>query len=223
VSRISATSGWRKSAESSIVTLGRHDQRVDLAEHRLLGDEAAVELLDELEHLTLFAGVVDRRFVDEPPALVRLVPDERLDMEPRERVGILRSHVLDLHAALARQHQQRPARAAVERNGEVVLLLDLGGALDQEAAHDVAADVETEDRARVLLGFVRPGGELHPARPAASAGEHLRLDDDRPTELLGCATGLRGRRCEPPLRHRDAVAAQELLALVLVQVHGGRC
>ena len=49
----------------------------------------------------------------------------------------------------------------------------------------MAADVEPEDLARLLLGVLRAVGELDPAGLAAPAGEHLRLDHDRPAELLG--------------------------------------
>ena len=38
---------------------------------------------------------------------------------------------------------------------------------------------------RLLLGVVRVVGELDPARLAAAAGQHLRLDDDGAAELLG--------------------------------------
>ena len=63
-------------------------------------------------------------------------------------------------------------------------------------------------------------GELDPAGLAAAAGQHLRLDDDRPAELRGRGPRLLGARREPPLGHGNAVAAEELLPLVLVQVHG---
>ncbi len=41
------------------LAVGRHDQRVDLAEHGVRLDEAAVELADDLQHLPLLVRVVD--------------------------------------------------------------------------------------------------------------------------------------------------------------------
>ena len=81
------------------------------------------------------------------------------------------------------------------------------------------ADVQAEDVARLLLGVGRVDGELDAAGLAAPAGEHLSLDDDRPAELLGGRTRLLGRRRKPPLRDRDAELPEELLALVLVEIH----
>jgi len=83
----------------------------------------------------------------------------------------------------------------------------------------VPADVETEDLLRLLLGVVRARRELDAARLAAAAGQDLSLDDDRAAELL-CGRARVLRRILPPaLRDRDADAPEELLPLVLVQVH----
>ena len=141
-------------------------------------------------------------------------------MEPHERLGALLGDLLDVDAALRREHVEQPLRAPVEREREVVLLRDVGGLLDPEPPHDVAADVEPEDLLRPLLGLVRVGGELDPAGLAAPAGEHLRLDDDRASEHLGRLACLGGGRREPPLGDGDPGALEELLALVLVEVHG---
>ena len=71
------------------------------------------------------------------------------------------------------------------------------------------------------LGVGGVVGELDAARLAAPAGQHLRLDDDLAAELLGGgARLLRGRR-EPAVGDGDAEAPEELLALVLVEIHGG--
>ena len=85
----------------------------------------------------------------------------------------------------------------------------------------MAADVETQDLARASLRLLGPFGELDAAGLAAPAGEDLSLDDDLAPELPGGDARLLRRRREPPFRYGDAVAAEELLALVLVQVHGG--
>ena len=52
--------------------------------------------------------------------------------------------------------------------------------------------------ARLLLGVVGIVGELDPARLAAPAGQHLRLDGHLPAELLGGAARLLRRRRDRP-------------------------
>ena len=143
-------------------------------------------------------------------------------MQPRERVGLRRGDLLDLDAALGREHEERRLLRAVERDGEVVLLRDVGRALDPELAHDVPADVEPEDRARLLLRVRRVVGELDAAGLAAPAGEHLGLDDDRAAELHRRGPRLLRRGREPAVGDGDAEAAEELLPLVLVEIHRRR-
>ena len=65
-------------------------------------------------------------------------------------------------------------------------------------------------------------GELDPARLAPPAREHLRLDDDGAAELLGRGARLFGRGREPTLGDRDPGLPEELLALVLVEIHERR-
>ena len=143
-------------------------------------------------------------------------------METNERVRVLLRDLLDLDAALRREHEERLLRAAVERDGEVVLSLDVRRLLDPELADDVAVDVEPEDVACLRLGVGGIVGELDAAGLAAAAGEHLRLDDDGAAELLGRLARLLRRRREPAVRDRDPDAPEEILALVLVKVHRRR-
>ena len=161
------------------------------------------------------------RAVDQPARDPGLKALRRVDVQTDQRVRILLRDLLDLDAALRREHEERLLRAAVERDREVVLLRDVGGLLDPELADDVAVDVEPEDAARLLLGVGRVVGELDAARLAAAAGEHLRLDDDRAAERRRRGAGLLRRDGEPAVGDRDADAAEELLALVLVEIHGG--
>ena len=147
---------------------------------------------------------------------------ERVDPQLDERVGALLGHLLDLHAALRREHVERLLGAAVEREREVVLLRDVGGRLDPELADDVPPDVEPEDLLRALLRLVRVRGELDPARLAAPAGEDLGLDDDGAAEHLRRLARLAGGRREAPVGDRDPDAPEELLALIFVEIHAAR-
>ena len=207
LSRISAMSGWRKSAlsstvnfESSAFTSPSGVTISGLISQSIASncDERRVELLDDRGDLLLLARVLDARAVDEPPRDPRLEAFERVDVQPDERVRVLLGDLLDLDAALRREHEERLLRAAVERDREVVLLRDVGRLLDPELAHDVAADVEAEDVARLLLGVGGILGELDAAGLAAAAGQHLRLDDDRAAELR------RRLRAPPPASSRAA-------------------
>ena len=62
--------------------------------------------------------------------------------------------------------------------------------------------------------------ELDAAAFAAAAGVDLRLDDDRHAQLLGDLAGLLGRGGDAAARHGHAVVGEELLRLVLVDLHG---
>ena len=104
-----------------------------------------------VRELLLLVRVLDARAVDEPARDPRLVALERVDVQPHERVGIVRGDLLDLDAALGREHEQRLLRAAVEGDREVVLLRDVGGLLDPELLDDMPADVQPDDVARLLL------------------------------------------------------------------------
>ena len=140
-------------------------------------------------------------------------------MQPHELLGLGGGDLLDVDPALGREHEERLLHASIERQRQVVLALDVRGLLDPEPADDVAADVHAEDRLRVALGLLRSRGELDAAGLAAPAGQHLRLDDDLAAELLGRLPRLGRRLGDAPLRDGDAEAAEELLALVLVEVH----
>ena len=199
--------------------VGRDDQRVDLGEHRVALDEAAVELSDDVRELLLLAGILDAGAVDKPARDPRLIALERVDVQANERVRVVGGDVFDLDAALHGEHEERLLRATVEGDREVVLLRDVGGLLDPELLDDVAADVEADHVLRLLLDVRRILGALDAARLAAPTGEYLRLDDHLRPELLGSGTRLRRRRRKAALRDRDAELLEELLALVLQKIH----
>ena len=67
--------------ERAHLAVRRHDQRVDLAEHRVALDERLVELLDEREDLLLLGRIGDPRAEDEPAALVGVVAGDRVDAD----------------------------------------------------------------------------------------------------------------------------------------------
>ncbi len=83
----------------------------------------------------------------------------------------------------------------------------------------MAVDVETEDVLCLLLDVVGALCELYPAGLAATAGQHLRLDDDGPAEVLRCCPRFLRRVGAEAVGDGNTDALEELLALVLVEVH----
>ena len=208
--------------ERAHLAFGRDDERVDLAEHRLRRDERLVELLDDRGDLLLLARILDAAVVHEPARVPRMAALERVDVEPHERVRARRGDLLDVHPALRREHEERLLRAAVEREREVVLALDVRGPLDPQLRDDVAADVHAEDLSGARFGLVRRARELDAAGLPTAAGEHLRLHDHRVAELVRRGSRLGRIEGETALRHRDPVLPEELLPLVLVEVQSAR-
>ena len=112
---------------------------------------------------------------------------QRVDVVADQLLGRLLGDLFDVDAALDAEHHQRLLGRAVEQHRGVVLGGDVRGVLDPQRAHDVAVDVHAEDVAGVLARLGLVGGELHAAGLAASADQHLRLDDDRVADLVGGA------------------------------------
>ena len=143
-------------------------------------------------------------------------------MDPRDRVGVLLGDLLDLDAALRREHPEVLLRGAVERERRVVLLGDVARLLDPQRLDDVALDVHAEDVRRRACGTSSAlAASLMPPALPAPADLHLRLDHDRVADAVGRRDGLVDGVTRLAGRHRDAVAREELLALVLEQVHLG--
>ena len=175
------------------------------------------------EDLLLLVRVLDPGAVDEPAGLPGLEALERIDVQARERVRVLLGDLLDLDAALGREHEQRLLLAAVEGDREVVLLGDVRGLLDPELLDDVAPDVEPEDVAR-LLPRRRPGSSASftpPALPRPPVST-CALTTTWPPISSAAARASSGVVASPPSDTGDAEAREQLLALVLVQVHRGR-
>ena len=144
---------------------------------------------------------------------------DRVDRHLGQRVGTLDRELLDLHAALVGRHREEGAVGAVEQVGDVVLLLDVGAGVDEHAVHGVALDVHAEDLLGVGLRVVRRLGDLDAAGLAAAADLDLRLDDGDAADLLGDRLGLVRRRRDLAEAHRHAVVLEQLLGLVLEQIH----
>ena len=168
-------------------------------------------------------GAVGRRRVEpgrrDPLTAHRLAQAvDRVDVDAGDRVGVLLGDLFDLDATLRRQHPEVELGGAVQRERRVVLLRDVARLLDPEDVDDVALDVEAEDGFGVRAAFIGVRGELDAAGLAAPADLHLRFDDDRVADLVGGRDrGVDRLHCLAR-RHGDAVAREQLLALILVEV-----
>ncbi len=68
-----------------------------------------------------------------------------------------------------------------------------------------------------LVGVV---GQLHAAGLAPAADVHLGLDDDGIADHVRRGDGVVDRLDRTSVGHRDAVAGEELLALIFEEIHG---
>ena len=119
----------------------------------------------------------------------------------------------------ADEHAEVLLLRAVEGEAGVVLLGDVGGDLDPDGLDDVALDVEAEDVAGVLADLVDVGRQLHAAGLAAATDVDLGLDDHRVADALGDGHGLVDGGAGFAVADGDAVLGEELLALVLEEIH----
>jgi hypothetical protein len=72
----------------------------------------------------------------------------------------------------------------------------------------------------VVAGLCGVGGDLDPARLAAAPDQHLGLDGAGIADALGRRDGVVDGRRDLAARHGDAVLREQLLALILEEVHG---
>jgi hypothetical protein len=153
--------------------------------------------------------------------------DRRIDVDLVDLLRRVRGDFLDVHAALGARHQRHALRRAIHHHADVELLLDVGALLDQQPAHLlpggaglVRHELHAEDLGGALAHFVERAREFHAAALAATARMDLRLDHPhRPAERLRGLHGVVDAERGNAARHRHAVAPEQLLALVLVDLH----
>ena len=114
-----------------------------------------------------------------------------------------------------RQHQQVLLGGAVERERGVVLLGDVAGPLDPHPLDDVPLMSIPKMFAACGAHLVGVVGQLDAAGLAAAADLHLRLDDDGVAGGIGLGDRLVDGLGDAARRHRDVVAGEVLLALIL--------
>ena len=198
--------------------VGREDQRVDLDEVGVELDERLVQLLEDRDGAAA-GGRVEPGAEDELAGVVVLDADQRVDVDPGDGRRVLLRHLLDVDAALGAHHPEVLLGRPVEGEGGVVLLADVAGLLDPHRADDVALDVHAQDVGGVQAGLVGGVGQLDAAGLAPPADLHLGLDHDRIAEPVGGGDGVVDGLDGLAGGDGHAEARQQLLALVLEEVH----
>ena len=204
----------------------RHDQRVDLGQRAVVLDEGLREALDQRDGRPVEVAVEAGR-EGQPARLVALEAARRVDRLAVDLLGVLLGDLLDLHPAGRRGDQHRPPGRVVDHRAEVELAVDVDLLLDEHGVHGLAAgaldgdELRAEQRLRGGARLLDAVGELDPAGLAASAGVDLRLHHHLAAELLGGGGGLVGGAGDLAARHGHAVAGEQLLGLVFVQLHRG--
>ena len=174
-------------------------------------------------HLRPFQAERERQL----PRLERREADGRIDMLLEDPIRLLFRDLLDVHPALRADHQHRAAGRPVENHAEIELPGDLEPFLDEDPAHDASFraglmgdERHAQDLLRERLGLVRLLRDFDAAALAAPAGVNLGLDDDRPaSETARDSCGLFGRVGDFTARDRYAILRQDLLRLILVNLH----
>ena len=133
--------------------------------------------------------------------------------------GSLGRDFFDVDPTGRTRHENSSFRRAIDDDADVCLARNLRRGGDENFLNGQAFDRKLEDLGSDRFRLLRSFCELDPARFAAPTGVDLRLDDDRRVELPRDFLCLFRRRRNLSGRNRNAVLAENLLRLVLVDVH----
>ena len=211
-------------ARDHAAVLGEHE-RVDLDEVRAVVHEQRVQRAEHRrERLAKSLGKL--RVEREPAADERGVAARGIDPVFLDRVGIVLGDLFDVHAALRGDEHDGLLRRAVDRDRHVRLARDVDFLLDQQRLHFFAVGVLdrlehlADQLARERLALLRVVGELDAAGLAAAAHHHLALEHPRAGMLGDERLHVVRGRGEDAVGRRNPDAPEQVLALVLHQLHG---
>ena len=204
------------------------DQRVDLdhggieiAEGAVGAHESGHRLADHRRRKTQGKGDL--------AGLELLHADRGLDGTADHGVGLGLGDLLDLHAAGTGGNQRHALLGTIQHKSQIQLTVDVAGAFDIEAVHDLAGRaglVRHQALAEQLVGrfpdLVVGTAQLDAAGLAAGAGMDLRLDHPLvAADFLGAVGGLFGTVGQSAWQHVDAKPCQNLFRLILMDFHDG--
>src|SRR5215471_3788926 len=204
----------------------RHQERIDFCQRSVGLDIGAKERRHERDALLeALPGQTQRE--GELARLKREHAERRIERLADDRGGILGSDFLDLHPPELRDHHRGKPSRPVEGNSQIELPIDVQSLFDQDFLYPLAGgtgldghEIHPEDRLGESLRFIGILGQLDAAALAAASGMNLRLDDGAPPETLGDLAGFGGIVGHFAARHGHAVARQDRLGLVFVDLHG---
>ncbi len=202
------------------VVLGEH-QRVDLGVAAVVVVPQAVEGAQRCGHLA-GDGVVDPCLRDRSPGLVGVEAKGGGDVFAGDSLGALGGNLLDVHAALCRDHCDRLALVAVHRHADVQFVRELDGVLDEHAVDVQPLHLAAEDALGDLADFRWRVGEVDAAGLAAATDPHLGLYRDRQADPFGGGRRLVDGGREFRVRYGQPRLREDLLCLVLLEFHRPR-
>ncbi len=153
-----------------------------------------------------------------------------MDVDRQNLLGRVRGDFLDVHAARRRRDERDASALAVERERKIDFALDFGARFhidlfDRQAL--LTRLLRDEARAQHAFGGSadRPGvpSELHASGLAAATRVHLCLDHpNRTADRLRRSSRFIGACGYASRRNSDPVASEEILSLILMQIHRHR-
>ena len=138
---------------------------------------------------------------------------------PADVVGVGLGHLFDVDPAHVGEEHHRLLARPVPDHACVVLLLDLGLRIHQNALGHVSVDLQLQDRGGVSGGLVGRVGELDSPGLHPTAGEHLGLDHRWAPDVLCDLRGLLGAARETVLGDRYAGLLDYLACFVFKEPH----
>ena len=152
-----------------------------------------------------------------------------MDIKGHTVHSVLMAQAVDIAAEyylsflMDRADGQERAVGPVQQEGQVVLGGDVDRLGDEHRVHGVALDVHAQDLTGLVVGLVRAVGQLDAAGLTTAARLDLGLDHDQRMALggeLGRGLARLFRRAgDLSGLHGDAVLGEQLLRLILKQVH----
>ena len=215
----------------------QHAEGVDLDHVHVFVDKEPVKVADDADAL-FDLRAFEAKAKGDAAAVEILKAGGRVDVEGQDLFGGVMGDIFDAHPAFGGGDDGDAAGFAVDQQGEVKFAVDVAAVFDVDAVHHLASRAgldgdkgAAQHLAGKLGGFTDRTGQTHAAlfarfgfdemALAAPTGVDLRLDHpERAIQLTCGGLGLFGLHDGPAVGHRDAIAAQERLGLIFVDIHG---
>ena len=139
-----------------------------------------------------------------------------MDVNGDDLFGRFGGDLFDFDAPLAACHDRHLARTAIEDGAQVDFRTDVGGLVHQDFLHGQPFNVHAEDLCGHFLGLIRRAGQFDSAGFAATADQHLALDDDRLANLFSDGTCFGRCGSDFPVGDGHSIFGEDAFRLVFV-------